>query len=108
MRCGKCGGELEPSILDIHFPVGTLPVKGLKCSRCGDELILPDEARRGQELAEKLGLYGAVNPLTRKITKCGTNLAIYIPKEFERQLSLEKGTPIKLWLQKDQICIKPS
>ena len=95
-------------ILFTHFPRGSLPTRGFRCSACNYELIPLDEAKRVQHEAEKLGLYGALNPITRKITKSGNNLAVYIPKDFEKKLGLEKGTPIKLWLNEDEICIQPS
>jgi hypothetical protein len=96
-----------PDIINTHFPEGILPVRGYRCEKCGYELIPLEEARRAQELAEKLGLYGAPNPLTgHNITKSGNSLSVYIPKEYEKKLGLKKGTPIKLWLQDDRICIE--
>lgn len=88
-----------------HFPEGALPSRGYKCDKCGYELIPLEEVKRVQEEAERLGLYGAPNPLTRKITKSGNNLAFYIPKEYERELGLKKGSKVKVWLKEDRICI---
>ena len=104
VRCHDCDAEMEPVILYTHFPRGRLPARGFKCPRCDNELIPMDEAERVQHEAERLGLYGVVNPLIRRVTKSGNNLAIYIPKEFEERLGLKKGTKVKLWLQEDQIC----
>jgi len=106
MKCYECGGEMVADILKTKFPKGSLPIRGYKCSSCGYELIPFEEAERVQHQAEVLGLFGEVNPLQRKITKCGNNLVIYIPKQIERQLGLEKGTPINVWLREDEICIK--
>ncbi len=107
LKCYECGGEMVADILKTHFPKGDLPIRGYKCLKCGYELIPFEEAERVQQLAETLGLFGEVNPLQRKLTKCGNNLAVYIPKDIEKQLGLEAGIPIKIWLKADEICIKP-
>ncbi|WNZ29554.1 MAG: AbrB/MazE/SpoVT family DNA-binding domain-containing protein [Candidatus Bathyarchaeota archaeon] len=106
MKCYECGGEMQADILETKFPKGSLPIRGYKCSLCGYELIPFEAAEKVQHLAETLGLFGEVNPLQRKVTKCGNNLAVYIPKQIEEQLGLEKGTPIYVWLKNDEICIK--
>lgn len=107
-KCHRCETDMKTDILFTHFPKGKLPTRGYRCSQCGYELIPLEEAKRVQQQAESLGLFGAVNQLTRTITKCGNNLAVYIPKEIERALGLEKGRKVKLWLKHDEICIKPT
>lgn len=105
VECHSCNVNMEPDILYTHFPRGKLPTRGYRCPKCNYELIPIEEAKRVQQEAERLGLFGATNPLVRRITKSGNNLAVYIPKEFERKMGLKKGTQIKLWLQHDEICI---
>jgi hypothetical protein len=107
-RCHSCEIDMKPEILLTHFPKGELPTRGYKCSQCGYELIPLEEAKRVQQEAESLGLFGSVNHVTRTITKCGNNLAIYVPKEIERTLGLKQGRKVKLWLENDEICIKPT
>jgi hypothetical protein len=108
IKCSECNGEMTPDILFTHFPEGKLPVRGYRCEKCGYELIPLDEAKRVQNEAEKLGLYGVANPLTgRRITKSGNNLSVYIPREYQKELNLKPKTPIRMWLQGDRICIEP-
>jgi hypothetical protein len=75
--------------------------------KCGYEIIPFEKAERAQQLVETLGLFGEVNPLQRKLTKCGNNFAVYIPKDSGKQLGLKPGIPIKIWLKAHEICIKP-
>ncbi len=99
---------MDEAILWIHYPRATLPVKGYKCRQCGEEVLDAEEAMRHQKLAEKLGLYGDEGlALTRNITKSGKQLAVYIPKEIERELNLESGRKVKVYLRGDEIVIAP-
>lgn len=107
MFCHTCDVEMVSDILMIHFPKGALPARGYRCPKCRNELIPLDEAQRVETIAEKVGLFGAVNPLTKNITQCGNSLAIYIPKDFEKQLNLKKGEKVQVWLQDDEIVVKP-
>ena len=108
IKCHECNSEMNPDILFTHFPEGKLPVRGFRCEKCGYELIPLDEAKRVQDEAERLGLYGVANPLTgRHITKSGNNLSVYIPREYEKELNLKPKTSIRMWLQGDRICIEP-
>jgi len=108
LKCHSCDVDMKTEILFTHFPKGELPTRGYKCAQCGYELIPLEEAKRVQQEAERLGLFGSANHVTRKITKCGNNLAIYVPKEIERTLGLKQGRKVKLWLENDEICIKPT
>jgi len=105
--CHACNLDMVPEILIVHFPKGGLPARGYRCPKCRDELVPLDEAQRVEAIAEKVGLFGAVNPLTKNITQCGNSLAIYIPKDFEKQLNLKKGEKVQVWLQDDEIVVKP-
>ena len=107
IKCHTCNINMSPEILNIHFPKGELPAKGYRCSKCLYELIPMEEGQRVEKQAEKLGLFGVVNPFLKNITQCGNNLAVYIPKDFEKQLNLKKGEKIQVWLQDDEIVIKP-
>lgn len=105
-KCSSCGALMQSDILHTHFPKGALPTRGYRCPQCRYELIPLDEAKRVQHEAQKLGLFGIVNPLVRKITKSGNNLAVYIPKDFEKTLGLKKGMQINMWIKEDEICIQ--
>jgi len=106
-KCHRCNADMKPDILYTHFPKGQLPTRGYRCPNCLNELIPLEEAKRVQEQAESLGLFGEANYLTRTITKSGNNLAVYIPKEIEKTLGIKQGRTVRLWLQNDEICIKP-
>jgi hypothetical protein len=99
---------MEPVVLQMHFPRGSLPVVGSRCPACGLELVSARGAQEGQELAEKLGLYEPRFPLLRSITRSGGQLALYLPREIEKALGLSKGTRVKIFVRGDEIVIQPA
>jgi hypothetical protein len=99
---------MEPTVLRMHFPRGSLPVMGHRCRTCGLELVSAEGAEEGQELAEKLGLYEPRFPLVRTITKSGGQLALYLPREIEKAFGLAKGTRVKIFTRGDEIIIQPA
>lgn len=88
--CHTCGLNMNETILEIRYPKGTLPVRGFICPKCGYEVISFEDAKDASETAEKLGLLEPEGVLTRKITKSGNQLAIYILKDIEREFDLKQ------------------
>lgn len=43
-----------------------------------------------------------------KIKKWGNSLALRIPKAYAKEVSLEEGTEIKIWVEKGRIIIEPT
>ncbi len=106
-KCPKCRVVSEETILQLHFPKGSLPVKGFRCPKCGGEMVLPENAKVAQDLASKLNMFESELPLTRKLTQAGNNLAVHIPKEIERLLGLTKGTKVQITVHGDDIIVHP-
>lgn len=98
---------MDEAILNIRYPKGTLPVRGFICPKCGYEVISFEDAKDASETAEKLGLLEPEGVLTRKITRSGNQLAVYIPKDIEREFDLKQGTKVKIYTKRDEIILAP-
>ncbi len=77
----SCDLDMDEAILNIRYPKGTLPVRGFICPKCGYEVISFEDAKAASETAERLGLLEPEGTITRKITRSGGQLAVYIPKD---------------------------
>jgi len=107
-KCEHCGRPMRPAILTVHFPRGDLPVQGYRCPEHGYELIDPVESSKVEKAAESLGLYEPQLVLTRKVTKSGGQLAVYIPKDVQRLLNIRQGTTIRVYVQGDRMVVEPT
>lgn len=107
-KCEHCGRPMRPAILTVHFPRGDLPVQGYRCPEHGYELIDPAESSKVERTAESLGLYEPQLVLTRKVTKSGGQLAVYIPKDVQRLLNLRQGTTVRVYVQGDRMVVEPT
>jgi hypothetical protein len=86
---------MRPAILTVHFPRGNLPVQGYRCPEHAYELIDPVESSKVERTAESLGLYEPQLVLTRKVTKSGGQLAVYIPKDVQRLLNMSEESSMQ-------------
>ncbi|MHB8586213.1 MAG: hypothetical protein ACYDDF_10330 [Thermoplasmatota archaeon] len=84
---------MRPGVLRIHFPLGTLPVEGFKCLRCGEETIPADIVARTQKLAHQIGLFGIEHPTARKLVRNGSSLAVTLDREWLRELLGHDAAP---------------
>jgi hypothetical protein len=100
--------SLPAVVLTVHFPRGKLPVQGYRCPEHGYELIDPVESSKLERTAESLGLYEPQLVLTRKVTKSGGQLAVYIPKDVQRLLNLRQGTTVRVYVQGDRMVVEPT
>jgi len=107
-KCEHCGRPMRPAVLTVHFPRGDLPVQGYRCPEHGYELIDPVESSKLERTAESLGLYEPQLVLTRKVTKSGGQLAVYIPKDVQRLLNLRQGTTVRVYVQGDRMVVEPT
>ena len=83
-------------------------MQGYRCPEHGYELIDPVESSRVERTAERLGLYEPQLVLTRKVTKSGGQLAVYIPKHVQRLLNLRQRTTVRVYVQGDRMVIEPT
>jgi len=107
-KCEHCGRSMRPAILAVHFPRGNLPVQGYRCPEHAYELIDPGESSKVERMAESLGLYEPQLVLTRKVTKSGGQLAVYIPKDVQRLLNMRQGTTVRVYVQGDRMVVEPT
>lgn len=106
-KCEYCGKPMAQALLTVHFPRGNLPVRGYKCSEHDYELIDPVETSRVEKVADSIGLYEPQLVLTRRVTKSGGQLAVYIPKDLQRLLNLRQGTTVRVYVQGDRMVVEP-
>lgn len=101
---------MEQAIVKIRFPLGALPVRGLRCPVCGEERIPAGEAEEAQRLAGKLGLFGLQNMHTRKLLKTGNSIAVSLDPDLLHEIlpGAEPGTVVKVGRQGDKIVIIPA
>ena len=105
--CHSCGLDMDEKILKIRYPKGTLPVRGFVCSKCGYEIISFEDAKAASETAERLGLLEPEGAITRKITRSGDQLAVFIPKDIEREFDLKQGAKVRIYTKHDEIILAP-
>ena len=105
--CHSCGLDMAEAILNIRYPKGTLPVRGFICPKCGYEVISFEDAKNASETAERLGLIEPEGAITREITKSGDQLAVYIPKDIEREFDLRQGTKVRIYAKHNEIILAP-
>lgn len=101
---------MEPAILKIRFPLGSLPVRGFRCPVCREERLPAQEAEEAQGLAHKLGLYGVEQATTRKLLKTGNSIAVSLDPELLEQIlpGAQPGTAVKVGRQGDRIVVGPA
>ena len=105
--CHSCGLDMAEAILNIRYPKGTLPVRGFICPKCGYEVISFEDAKNASETAERLGLIELEGAITREITKSGDQLAVYIPKDIEREFDLRQRTKVRIYAKRNEIILAP-
>lgn len=77
---------MKEVILKVHFPLGTLPVRGFACQACGEEVFLGSDAAEAQDLAHRLGLFGLENKRSRKLRRTGNSLAVTLDSDLVKQV----------------------
>jgi len=98
---------MDEVILNIRYPKGTLPVRGFTCPKCGYEVISFEDAKNASETAERLGLIEPEGAITREITRSGDQLAVYIPKDIEREFDLRQGAKVRIYAKRNEIILAP-
>lgn len=99
---------MQEAILQMHYPNGTLPVKGYRCPACGNERLLADSAQEAHDTAERIGLLGLESAQTRKLLKTGNSLAVSLDPAWVKEVLLDAkpGTPVRVGRQGNRIVIR--
>lgn len=99
---------MEEAILKVHFPIGSMPVRGYRCPVCGDERLLGAEAAKAQKAAHKLGLFGLEQTQLRKLLKTGNSVAVSLDPELVRDVlgGLEPGGTVRIGRLGNRIVIE--
>lgn len=97
-----------PSIVDVSFPLGTLPVGGYRCPACGEEWIPAEEVARAQALGHKLGMFGVESVSRRKIRQTGTSVSVTLDPALLREIAPDAspGDDLLVGRQGDRIVIR--
>lgn len=97
---------MEPAILSVHFPEGSLPAKGFRCPVCASERVLNLPAL--QQLARKLGFYGIEHASKRTLQRTGTSITVTLDPDLLREVvpDAKPGTKVTVGRQGDAIVIR--
>lgn len=68
--------------MTLQFPYGDLPVEGLRCPTCGEELLVGGEVDAMTAKARALGLLGLEHSSSRKLRRTGTSISVTLDPEL--------------------------
>lgn len=97
---------MVPAILRLQLPVGSLPVKGMRCPVCGEEMISARDLADARAEAERLGLMGPRQTMRRKVTRNGTSTSVNLPPEMLSHIGAKAGSEVDVSLVGDSIVIR--
>lgn len=98
--------EMEEAVVTLHFPRGTLPVRGGRCPLDGEEKIRAEDHAQAQALAHELGLFGLESTVQRKIGTTGTSAAVTLPPDLLARLGAKPGTVVEIGALGDALVIR--
>lgn len=96
---------MRPTILQVHFPGGPLPVRGFKCPECGTEMIRAEDSVHARREAERLGLFGVRAATRRKVVRNGTSASVNLSPEMLATLGADVGDEVEVGILGDRIVI---
>ena len=98
---------MAEAIVEMHFPLAPLPVKGFRCPVCHGERIVDDQLAAAQQLARTLGLYGLEEQQVRKLQQTGSSLAVTLDPVWVREVlrASKPGQPVRVARQGDRIVV---
>lgn len=70
------------AVVELEFPGGRLPVKGLQCPSCGNEVVSAGAIERITATARELGLLGIDHARRRKLRRTGTSISVTLDPEL--------------------------
>ncbi|MCX6708886.1 MAG: YgiT-type zinc finger protein [Candidatus Woesearchaeota archaeon] len=88
-KCSNCSGNVvEADDIINELDGHSFVVKGRRCTQCGEEFIEELEGQRMIQVARKLGIWGKILKLHRKLSKSGRGTVLRIPSDIEQEMSL--------------------
>lgn len=99
---------MEEAVVEVRFPLGTLPCRGYRCPTCGREDVLGSDAGDLQELARRLGLFGPERRSRRKLMRTGGSIAVTLDPELLRSVlgHARAGAVVEVGLEGERIVIR--
>lgn len=97
---------MDEVVLTLHFPRGSIPVRGGRCPVDGEEKIRAEDHARAQAQAHELGLFGLESTVQRKIGTTGTSAAVTIPPDLLARLGLKPGSVVEIGALGDSLVIR--
>lgn len=88
MKCGNCSGNLVEDDINMEMDGYVFVVSGKRCAKCGEEVIEEQEGERMIRAARKLGVWGPVLKLHRKLSKSARGTVLRIPSDIEHNLKI--------------------
>lgn len=106
---GETPVAMEGAIFPIHFPRGSLPARGYRCPKCGDEVVTASEMKKLESMAHGAGLYGIENAQTRKLIQTGNSLAVTLDRELLKAVGIvgKAGRSVRVGRVGDHLVILP-
>jgi general stress protein YciG len=98
---------MQEAVVRIHYPRGTLPVRGFRCPVCGEEEVLAQDAQALQDMARQLGFSGVENRRRRKLQKHGNSTTVSLDPEFLRKHGKKAGDTVVVAERGDELVILP-
>jgi hypothetical protein len=104
----RAHGRMRPAIVQLHFPAGKLPAKGMRCDACGEESLWGAQLAEAQGTAERLGLYGPQRVGSRRLHRSGTSIVVSLdPVLLQEALGgATAGDEVEVGRQGDAIVIR--
>lgn len=84
-KCHVCGSAMKKEKVKVKLRNQSIEVDGLRCARCGEIMLGPDQA---QKLLTLNKLYAGIEA---KIGALGKSLVVRIPADVREFLKLGKG-----------------
>lgn len=95
-------------IVQTHFPLGTMPVRGFRCPVCGAEVLRLADSVKAEALARKLGLFGLEDVQVRTLQRTGTSTCVTLDPELLRRVMprAKRGSKVRIGRQGSRIVIE--
>jgi hypothetical protein len=97
---------MREAVVPMHFPRGSLPVRGLRCGSCGHEIVAGPDAQEAWAMAGRLGLFEAEGGRPRKLQKHGNSTTVSLDPAFLRRHGIKAGDSVVVHDRGDELVIR--
>jgi YgiT-type zinc finger domain-containing protein len=84
-KCSVCGTKMEKEKVKVEFRGQSIEVDGIRCGKCGEVLLDPEQSQRLLLLNK---LYTGIEA---KVGSLGKSLMVRIPADVKKFLEIGKG-----------------